>query len=65
MNDIMKIRLFTIASAAVAMSACAGADNRCEMGTYGYDRAFFAKHGIGTVELQSPDGNAKIMVIPA
>ena len=33
------------------------------MGTYGYDVAYFAKHGIGIVELV--DGQSKVMVIPA
>lgn len=59
------LKLFTLVSAAVAFGACADEDKQYEMGTYGYDLAFFAKHGIETVELQSPDGNAKIMVIPA
>lgn len=59
------IRTITLASAAAALCACAEGDKAYEMGTYGYDLAFFAKHGIETVELQSPDGKSKIMVIPA
>lgn len=61
----MNFKLFTFLSAAAALSACADTDKQYEMGTYGYDLAFFAKHGIETVELQSPDGKSKIMVIPA
>lgn len=60
----MNYRLFTFVSAA-ALCACADTDKQYDMGSYGYDLAFFAKHGIETVELQSPDGDAKIMVIPA
>lgn len=59
------MQMCTFASVAALCAGCGGADKSYEMGTYGYDRAFFAKHGIETVELQSSDGNSKIMVIPA
>ncbi|MBR4166269.1 MAG: hypothetical protein IKR44_00395 [Bacteroidales bacterium] len=35
------------------------------MGTYGYDRDFFASKGIRVLELRSPDGQAKVLVVPA
>lgn len=35
------------------------------MATYGYDADFFAKNGIETVELKSPDGKSKILIVPA
>lgn len=62
----MKHELTTLMSAAVVFcTACGDGEKEYEMGTYGYDRAFFARHGIETVELTSPDGDSKIMVIPA
>lgn len=62
---IMKHELITLVSAAALCAACGDGEKEYEMGTYGYDRAFFAKHDIETVELTSPDGNSKIMVVPA
>lgn len=62
---LRQIKLLTCLTAAVAAGSCAEQKKQYEMGTYGYDLAFFAKHNIETVELQSPDGNARVMLIPA
>ncbi|MBR1575599.1 MAG: hypothetical protein IJ654_04020 [Bacteroidales bacterium] len=35
------------------------------MGTYGYDKDFFAARGINTVELKSVDGAARVLMVPA
>lgn len=35
------------------------------MGTYANDAAFLRKHGIGFQELVSPDGQSRVMVVPA
>ncbi len=51
---------------ALAISACAESDKtKAEMGTYGYDQAFFARHGIATEELSTPDGMSRILIVPA
>lgn len=59
----MKLKYYFIALAAAALCCCVGCNKKYEMGTYGYDVAYFAKHGIGIVELV--DGRSKVMVIPA
>ena len=57
-------RLLKPIALVAALSCLAGCNNKeYEMGTYGYDAAYFAKHGIGIVELV--DGRSKVMVIPA
>jgi hypothetical protein len=56
--------MFFYACAAVVICGCSG-NNKYEMGTYGYDLAFFAQHNVKTVELKSADGQSKVMVIPA
>ena len=35
------------------------------MGTYGFDKDFFAERGINTVELSSADGLARVLMVPA
>ena len=35
------------------------------MGSYGYDRDFFAERGIRTVELRTPDGSGRVLTVPA
>ena len=59
----MKLKYYFIALAAAVLCCCVGCNKKYEMGTYGYDVAYFAKHGIGIVELV--DGRSKVMVIPA
>lgn len=46
----------------LALGACAG--NDFEMGTYGYDKQFFAAQGIGILDLAGPDGQSRVMVAP-
>lgn len=54
------------AAFSLAALCCCACDNReYKMGTYGYDRAFLENHGVEVVELQSKDGQSKVMVIPA
>ena len=48
-----------------ALCCCACDNQEYKMGTYGYDRAFLENHGVEVVELQSKDGQSKVMVIPA
>ena len=47
---------------ALGNTAC---DNSYDMGTYGYDKDFFAANGVGTLELTSPDGQARVLLVPA
>ena len=54
-----------IAVAAAVIYGCSGCCNQNQMGTYGYDLDFFARHNIETVELSSADGNSKILIVPA
>lgn len=58
---------FKHAAALLAIiSATAYAENKTyDMGSYGYDAEFFKKKGINFIELSSPDGKQKVMVIPA
>lgn len=53
----------TIILGAALAAGFAGCNKNYEMGTYGYDAAYFASKGIGVVELV--DGRSKVMVIPA
>lgn len=57
-------RFFLIPTAAALMAACAGADKSCTMGSYGYDKLFFAEQEIPTIELVSACGKSKVMVMP-
>ena len=50
------------AALAVLLLAACGGQNRFEMGTYGFDRDFFASQGIDVVELS--DGPSRVMVAP-
>ena len=59
----MKKAIF-IAGLAFASAGC-GQNNNFEMGTYGYDKAFFEAQGVETVELSSPDGQSRVLMVPA
>ena len=50
-----------------AILLCCAACNKktYEMGTYGYDLDYFASRNVDVVELKSPDGLAKVLVVPA
>ena len=50
-----------------ALLLCCVACNKktYEMGTYGYDLDYFASKNVDVVELKSPDGQAKVLVVPA
>lgn len=50
--------------AAGSVAACTG-NKTYDMGSYGYDAAFFKNRGIDFIELASADGKEKVMVIPA
>ena len=50
---------------AVLLLGSAACNKDYDMGTYGYDRDFFASKDIGTLELMSPDGQARVLVVPA
>ena len=59
----MRRIISSITLAAAVLALLPGCKKDYKMGTYGYDAAYFAKHGIGTVELVN--GRSKVMVIPA
>jgi len=61
----LSINIQTVACTFALLCSCAGGPEDYDMGTYGHDLAFFAKHKIQTVELKSADGQSKVMVIPA
>ncbi len=64
MNCLKMEKVFRLIALGAALCCFAGCNNKdYKMGTYGYDVAYFAKHGIGIVELV--DGQSKVMVIPA
>ena len=64
MNCLKMEKVFKLIALGAALCCFAGCNNKdYKMGTYGYDVAYFAKHGIGIVELV--DGQSKVMVIPA
>ena len=60
-----KMNLGLLVSAAVCSAACSGGSKKTTMGTYAYDRAFFAERGIETLELTGEDGASRVLVIPA
>ncbi len=49
----------------VIMAGSCVSKNSYDMGTYGYDLAFFAGQKIETVELKSEDGMSRLLMIPA
>lgn len=59
------MNLGLLVSAAIFSAACSGGSKKTAMGTYAYDRAFFAERGIETLELTSEDGASRVLVIPA
>ena len=51
---------------AAVLLCCAACNKKTyEMGTYGYDLEYFASKNVDVVELKSPDGQAKVLVVPA
>ena len=58
------MRILRICLLAAALCCGCGGGNDFDMGTYGYDRDFFEKQGIGTVELKSEDGLSKVLIVP-
>lgn len=50
---------------AAAFACCGCGTKTSDMGTYGYDLAFFRQQGIETVELKSADGLSKVLIVPA
>lgn len=59
------IKFFTFISVSATIYSCTDTNKQYEMGTYGYDLAFFAEQNIKTVELCSADGESRMMIIPA
>lgn len=51
--------------AVAMMCGCCCCDKEYKMGTYGYDLAFFTRHKISTVELESVDGRSRLLIVPA
>lgn len=51
--------------AVAMMCGCCCCDKEYKMGTYGYDLAFFTRHEISTVELESVDGRSRLLIVPA
>jgi len=45
--------------------SCNSNNQTHQMGTYGFDSAFFEKHNIGFLELKSNDGMSRVLVVPA
>ncbi len=60
----MKQEIAFISAIAIAtICGMAGCSKQYKMGTYGYDKAYFSRHGIEVVELAK--GMSKVMVVPA
>jgi hypothetical protein len=49
----------------ITISACSNTTKEPNTGTYKFDRLFLEKHKIEYVELQAPDGNSGILIVPA
>lgn len=63
---IKNIKSVAVVGALILLSACGQQQKKeLEMGTYGYDAAFFKKNNVEFIELKSKDGLSKVMVIPA
>jgi len=45
--------------------SCRPTPKQYQMGTFGYDKAFFEKHNVEYLELKSSDGQSKLLVVPA
>ena len=54
-----------ITAGLLALAMLVSCKQNYKMGTYGFDKQFLASHGIETVELCSPDGLARALVVPA
>lgn len=67
LSDIKQhIGIPVVAAVALLLTACgSGRKTQFAMGTYGFDKVFFASKGIETVELVSPDGDSKVLIVPA
>ena len=57
-----KTAIIMLAALLFVSAAC---NKDFDMGTYGYDRDFFASEDVRTIELRSPDGQARVLVVPA
>ena len=56
----MKHNIAIMAALSTIIGGCSNVE-----GSYGYDREFFEKEGIETVELSSEDGKGKVLIVPA
>lgn len=61
----MTAKKMMISLQTAALACCSCGINNSDMGTYGYDLAFFRQQGIETVELSSADGLSKVLIVPA
>ena len=56
-------KISIIVMALVAAAGCTS--GQTESGTYGYDLQFFKDQGVETVEIASPDGSSRVLMVPA
>lgn len=56
-------KISIIVMALVAAAGCTS--GQMESGTYGYDLQFFKDQGVETVEIASPDGSSRVLMVPA
>lgn len=63
MKTMTKVILAT--AALPGMGGCAGGHQMSDMGSYGYDVAFFQRNGIEVIELSDEDAQSKVMIVPA
>ena len=59
----MKSVKFAAIALGLGLVACCSKENH-KMGSYGYDVEFFRKNNIESIELTSPDGQQRILVVP-
>lgn len=56
---------FAAVATVLAACSCTERTKNYEMGTYGYDKEFFAKHNIEFFELKSEDELSRMIIVPA
>lgn len=61
----IRISFITAVATLILVSCGGGNKTQFAMGTFGHDKEFFDSVGVGTVILSSPDGNSKVLIVPA